>query len=106
MFQFNKEIAHRLRQIRENAQLTQTEVALRMGNKGKSGHSFIVRLEKGEIKHPALETILNYLDAVGVSWITFFTELSKLRSKQSHAEIMSEATQGVILNSMTLSSGF
>jgi len=90
MFRFSKDIAHQLRQLRETAQLTQTEVALRMGVKGKFGHSFIVRLEKGKIKHPALETILNYLDAIGVSWVTFFKELSILRSKQNHAEIMSQ----------------
>jgi transcriptional regulator with XRE-family HTH domain len=90
MFRFSKEVACRLRQLRKTAQLTQSEVAIRMGSKGKSGHSFIVRLENGKIKHPALETILNYLDAVGVSWGTFFIELSILRSKQMHTEIMSQ----------------
>jgi transcriptional regulator with XRE-family HTH domain len=93
MFRFDQEIASQLRKLRENTKLTQTEVALRMGNKGKSKHSFIARLEKGMIKDPHMSTILNYLDAVGVSWITFFTELTKLRSKQNHSEIM----QGVIL---------
>jgi transcriptional regulator with XRE-family HTH domain len=97
MFAFTPEIAIKLANLRKQSKLSQTEVASRMGINPKTGQSYIAQLEKGMIKNPFMSTILNYLDAVGVSWITFFTELSKLRSKQSHQEIMSEATQGVIL---------
>jgi len=90
MFIFTKGIAEKLAKLRKESLLSQKEVALRMGINPKTGQSYIAQLEKGMIKNPFMSTILNYLDAIGVSWITFFTELSKLRSKQSHQEIMSQ----------------
>ena len=79
-----------LTKYRKQSGLSQTEVANRMGLSAKSGCKYISRLEKGQIKKSFLETILNYLDAVGVSWETFFRELSVLQSKQDHEKIMSK----------------
>jgi len=93
MFAFTPEIAIKLANLRKQSKLSQTEVASRMGINPKTGQSYIAQLEKGKIKNPFMSTILNYLDAVGVSWETFFRELAKSRSKQIHSEIM----QGVIL---------
>lgn len=90
MIILTKQITERLRQLRQSSKLTQDEVATRMGLKVKTGRSFVARLENGMIKTPYLSTILNYLDAVGSSWETFFRELSALRSKQNHQAIMSQ----------------
>ena len=90
MFIFTKGIAEKLAKLRKESLLSQKEVALRMGINPKTGQSYIAQLEKGMIKNPFLTTILNYLDAIGVSWGTFFTELSTLRFKRDHAEIMSQ----------------
>jgi transcriptional regulator with XRE-family HTH domain len=68
MFIFTKDMAEKLRKIRETAQLTQPEVALRIGIKTKSGKSVISQLEKGMVKNPTLKTILDYLRACGESW--------------------------------------
>jgi len=86
-----------LGKYRKQSGLSQIEVANRMALSTKSGCKYISRLEKGQIKKSYLETILNYLDAIGVSWETFFREISALRSKQNHQAIMSKVTQSVIL---------
>jgi transcriptional regulator with XRE-family HTH domain len=78
-----------LAEYRKKSGLQQVEVAERMGLSRKSGFKYISRLEKGLIKRSYLDTVLIYLDAVGVNWITFFTELSKSRSKQNHQEVIS-----------------
>ena len=90
MFIFTKGIAEKLAKLRKESLLSQKEVALRMGINPKTGQSYIAQLEKGMIKYPYLSTILNYLDAIGGSWESFFRELSVLRSKQNHQEIMSQ----------------
>ena len=59
MFIFTKEMAEKLRKIRETALLTQQEVALRIGLKTKSGKSVICQLESGTVKNPSLRTILD-----------------------------------------------
>jgi transcriptional regulator with XRE-family HTH domain len=69
-----------------------------MGLSKISGFKYISRLEKGQIKKSYLDTILNYLDAVGVKWETFFRELSIIQSKQDHEKIMSRATRSVVLS--------
>lgn len=83
-------IVELLKKLREQAGLSQAEVAERMGLSRKSGYKYIYRLEKGLIKNPSLLTILNYLDAIGVRWPTFFTELSKIRDQKTHQKIMSK----------------
>jgi transcriptional regulator with XRE-family HTH domain len=90
MFKLSVQIGQFLAEFRKKSGLQQVEVAERMGLSHKSGYKYISRLEKGLIKRSYLDTILNYLDAVGISWETFFRELSKSRSKQSHQEIMAD----------------
>jgi len=91
MFEFTKEIAQKLRELRKAAGLSQSKVAERIGQTGTSNHTYIIRLENGTIKHPTLETVLNYLDAIGVSWITFFRWLVSIKSLQEHKQVMSTA---------------
>ncbi len=89
MFRFNEDIAHRLRKLRETSGLSQSEVAKIIGMSPKYGHSYIARLENNQIKNPFFATILNYLSAVGVNWITFITELSKEQDRCQHLKVMS-----------------
>jgi transcriptional regulator with XRE-family HTH domain len=90
MFIFTKEMAEKLRKIRENARLTQPEVALRIGVKTKSGKSFISQLESGMVKNPTLKTILDYLSACGASWVEFFKELDRIDFKLRHEQMIAQ----------------
>lgn len=56
-----------LGKFREQSGLSQIEVAKRMGLSDKSGRKYISRLENEQIKQPFLNTVLVYLDAIGVS---------------------------------------
>jgi len=78
MFNFTKEMAKILRRLRENANLTQKEVATRMGVKTKYGQSLIAQLEMGKVKNPSLRTILDYLRACGASWVVRLRRIKEL----------------------------
>lgn len=88
IFNFTKELAILLQKTRKQANLSQVELAQRMGINPKSARSYIAQLESGKIKNPTLSTIINYLNACGGNRMTFFSELDKLLSKQEHDEIM------------------
>ena len=88
MFIFNKEMAEKLRKIRETARLTQKEVALRIGIKSKSGRSVIGQLESGMVKNPTLRTILEYLRACGASWSEFFKQLDAIDFRTRHEKMI------------------
>jgi transcriptional regulator with XRE-family HTH domain len=90
MFVFTKEMAERLRKIRENARLTQQELAIRIGVKTKSGKSFISQLESGMVKNPTLKTILDYLRACGASWVEFFKQLDIIDFKMRHEKMIAQ----------------
>ena len=90
MFIFNKEMAEKLRKIRETARLTQKEVALRISIKTKSGRSVIGQLESGRVKNPTLRTILEYLRACGASWPEFFRQLDTIDFKMRHEKMIAQ----------------
>ena len=90
MFNFTKEMAKILRRIRKNANLTQKEVAARMGIKTKYGQSLIAQIEMGKVKNPGLRTILDYLRSCGESWSEFFKELDIIDFKMRHEKIISQ----------------
>ena len=90
MFIFTKEMAEKLRKIRETARLTQQEVALRIGLKTKSGKSVISQLESGMVKNPTLKTILDYLRACGSSWSEFFKHLDAIDFRTRHDKMISQ----------------
>jgi transcriptional regulator with XRE-family HTH domain len=87
MFIFTKEMAKKLKEIRERSRLTQQEVAKELGLKAKYGQSFIARLENGLIKNPSLKTILDFLRACGASWTEFFKELDTIDFKMRHENL-------------------
>jgi transcriptional regulator with XRE-family HTH domain len=90
MFNFTKEMAKILRRLRENANLTQKEVATRMGIKTKYGQSLIAQIEMGKVKNPSLRTILDYLRACGSSWPEFFKQLDTIDFKLRHEKMISQ----------------
>jgi transcriptional regulator with XRE-family HTH domain len=90
MFIFTKEMAEKLRKIRETARLTQKDVALRIGIKSKSGRSVIGQLENGIVKNPTLRTILEYLRACGTSWSEFFQQLDAIDFRTRHEKMISQ----------------
>jgi transcriptional regulator with XRE-family HTH domain len=87
MFKFTKETSNKLRQLRENAFLTQEEVALRV----KRSRSFIAQLETGRINDPGINTIINYLKVCGVFCGSFFSELDAMEFNRWHDGIVRKA---------------
>lgn len=79
--EYTETLGKLLRKYRKNAKLSQKELAQRMNEQSKSNFRYISRLETGLVKKPFLETILNYLDACGVIYAKFFTDLYKIRLK-------------------------
>lgn len=90
MFNFTKEMAKILRRLRQNANLTQKEVATIMGVKIKYGQSLIAQIEMGKVKNPSLRTILDYLRACGASWVEFFKQLDIIDFKQRHEKMIAQ----------------
>jgi len=62
-FDGQKELGARLRELRIEAGLNQSELAGLMGRRGGSAHTLISRLENGHIQHPSLNLILDFLRA-------------------------------------------
>jgi transcriptional regulator with XRE-family HTH domain len=60
-----KEVGVRLRQLRLEAGLTQSEVALRMGRPGSSGKSYVCQIERGYMPGLTLNAVMDFLNACG-----------------------------------------
>jgi transcriptional regulator with XRE-family HTH domain len=90
IFIFTKEMAELLKMMRKRARLSQQEVATRLGLSRKSGKIYISSLERGEIKNPTIGTILRFLKVCGVSWSSFFAELSAIDFGMGHEKTLSQ----------------
>jgi transcriptional regulator with XRE-family HTH domain len=90
MFEFTKEMAVLIKIFRNQAGLTQNEVAQRIGIKNKSGRSFIAQLENGLIKNPTISTLFDYLTTCGASWTKFVSEIESGYKKSSREKLMSQ----------------
>ena len=84
MFFFTKEMAKLLKKIRIKANLSQTEVGIRIGLKPKNAPKYLSNLEAGKITNPTLRTILLYLRACGSSWSEFFKHLDAIDFRTRH----------------------
>ncbi|MBN2464825.1 helix-turn-helix domain-containing protein [candidate division WOR-3 bacterium] len=62
-----KEVGARLRQLRLQAGLTQTEVALRMGRPGPSGKSYVCQIERGYMPGLTFNAVMDFLATCGAS---------------------------------------
>jgi len=58
----------RLRQIRQQAGLSQMKLARLIGFDPAHGYKYILRLEKGQVPNPTLRTIAACLEACGAVW--------------------------------------
>ena len=87
MFFFSQEMAKKLKEIRIKANLSQTEVGVRIGLKPKNAAKYVSNLETGKISNPTLRTILLYLRACGASWVEFFKELDRIDFKMRHEDL-------------------
>jgi len=90
MFLFTQEMAKILKDIRIKANLSQTEVGIRIGLKPKNAPKYISNLETGKITNPTLRTILNYIRACGGSWVEFFKELDRIDFKLRHEKMIAQ----------------
>lgn len=90
ILKYTKEIAKLLLQVRQQANLSQKEVAKQIGLSQKSGKGFISHLEKGRIKNPPIGTILLFLRACGASWVEFFKELDRIDFKLRHEKMIAQ----------------
>lgn len=62
-----KEVGARLRQLRLQAGLTQTDVAVRMCRPGPSGKSYVCQIERGYMPGLTLNAVMDFLAACGAS---------------------------------------
>lgn len=60
-----KEVGARLRQLRLEAALTQTDVALRMCRPGPSGKSYVCQIERGYMPGLTFNAVMDFLKACG-----------------------------------------
>ena len=67
-FQFTPEFGQRLRAVRKRAGLSQRRLAELMGINCLGAHSVIGQLERGEVAHPALGIVADYLRACRASF--------------------------------------
>lgn len=77
-FVFTAEMGAQLRDIRKKSELTQSEVAQRMGLAGPHAKSWISSLESGRIREPKLGTIILYLKACGTVMDKFFDRFNEI----------------------------
>ena len=87
---FAKEMIKLLKQQREKANLTQEEIAQRLGFSAKSEKIYISAFERGKKRNPSIDTILKYLRACGASWVEFFKELDRIDFKLRHEKMISQ----------------
>ena len=62
-FSFPPELGKRLRDLRLQAGLTQSELAQAMGRTGKGRACIVSRMEKGKVRYPSLGLIADFLRA-------------------------------------------
>lgn len=62
-----KELGARLRQLRLQAGLTQTDVASRMGRPGPSGKSYVCQIERGYMPGLTFNAVVDFLSACGAN---------------------------------------
>jgi transcriptional regulator with XRE-family HTH domain len=58
----------RLRELRQQANVSQTELARRLGFDPTHGYKYVLRLEKGLVPNPTLRTLAGFLEACGATW--------------------------------------
>jgi transcriptional regulator with XRE-family HTH domain len=85
-----KEMINLLKQQREKANLTQEEIAKRLGFSPKSGKMYISAFERGKKRNPSIDTILKYLRACGASWPEFFKELDRIDFRLRHEKMIGQ----------------
>jgi len=88
-FVFNQEMAKLLKKFRIKSNLSQTEIAKRIGFVPKSGKIYISCLENGKIKNPSLGLVLRYLSSCGVAWSEFFKQLDAIDFRTRHEKMIS-----------------
>ena len=76
---FTPEMGARLRQIRERAELTQDQVAARMGLTGKGRRMYVSKLESGRVHRPYLDTVTGFLIACGGLFSEFYDLLTRVK---------------------------
>ena len=67
-FTFGPEFRARLRQLRKRRGLTLRSMAMLMDRQGSGAHVQLARLERGDIKYPSFNLIVDYLRACGAGF--------------------------------------
>jgi transcriptional regulator with XRE-family HTH domain len=89
-FDRNKELGKRLRECRVKVGLTQQMLATAMGRQGKGSHHVAGRLERGEVPHPSLGLIADYLRACRAGFADVLSVLDPYTSQPTVVEIETE----------------
>jgi transcriptional regulator with XRE-family HTH domain len=66
-FTFTPELGAKLRALRRQRNLTMSGLAVLMGRDSSGAFNHIAKLERGDVKHPSVNLLLDYLRACGAS---------------------------------------
>ncbi len=90
--EFTAEVVRRLKELRVQAGLTQTELAQRMGLKPGGGQQTVSRFELGKSGSPGFRFVLDYLRACGASLSDIAGILDRYTSRPTVLELEAEQT--------------
>jgi transcriptional regulator with XRE-family HTH domain len=79
-------LGQRLRELRSEAGISQTELARRLGFDPTHGYKYVLRLERGLVPNPTLRTLTGFLAACGVSWDRIVEVLPQTTAPASSGE--------------------
>jgi len=86
-FVFSPEFGVRLRDLRLKAGLTQQMLATAMGRQGKGSHHVAGRLERGDVLHPSLDLVADYLRACRAGFKDILSVLDAYTARPALVEV-------------------
>jgi len=99
-FTFGPELRARLRQLRKRRGLTLRALALLMDRQGPGAHAQLARLERGEVKYPSLNLIVDYLRACGAGFEDLLDLLRPQTSLPPVLKLKGDAAVAELLKSL------
>jgi len=91
----------RLKQVRQQAGLSQMKLAKLIGFEPAHGYKYILRLEKGQVPNPTLRTIAACLEACGATWLAIADVLPATGTVIAPTRNSSSLSRALVTDPMT-----
>jgi transcriptional regulator with XRE-family HTH domain len=99
-FTFGPEFRARLRQLRKRRGLTLRTMAVLMDRPGSGAHVQLARLERGKVKYPSINLIVDYLRACGAGFEDLLDLLNPHTSRRPVLKEKGDAAVAMLLRSL------